>query len=321
MPLGLLFGNSSSVATVAGTQVTLAQIEQETAYRLGPYAQRTQSSTTHADAHTAFFDELSSEALTSGIEGMFMLRRGQKSDGTTISVAAADRQRVAGIPDPTTGGVPPDRPWAVPPADGELIEFHHLDPTLELRKAVQNGLRRCFFEDRASVTLTSAATERDVTASVFWITRPDQIRRYQFTTAGATATLVPTDVPWAMPFEKGGHVWLAAWPDQYPNTLLITALRPHSTWVNGIDSATGPTTDTDLLSVELSHAAAAAHIEAWKLFPAKLLQAAEGGYQASQQQAATEFTREATAKRRRRPTSWTLSASFGDVGLSSRIAR
>lgn len=304
-----------------GPYVTLAQIEQETAPRLGPYARRTQSSTSHGTVTSAYFDELKSDALTGGIEGLFMLRRGVKADGTLVAVADGDRQRVAIDADSATGGVTPDRTWGVAPADGELIEFHHLDPALELRKAVLNGLRRCFFEDRASVTLSSAATERDITGTIAWITNPDQIRRYQFTTTGSTSTLVPTDVPWAMPFEQAGHVWLAAWPDEYPNTLLITALRPHFTWVNGADSTTGPTQDTDLLAVDLAYAAAAGHIEAWKLFPAKLKQAADAGYQATQQQAAAEFTRSSSSNRRRRRNGWTLSASFGDVGLSSRVAR
>jgi hypothetical protein len=250
-----------------------------------------------------------------------MLRRGQKTDGTTVSVSAGDRQRVAGVPDTTSGGVSPDRLWSVAPVSGEIIEFYHLDPAQELRVAVQHGLRRCFFEDRASVTLSSAAPERDITASVAWISRPDQIRRYQFTTTGSTSTLVPADVPWAMPFEKGGHVWLSAWPDEYPNTLLITALRPHATWVNGADSTTGPTEDTDLLAVDLEYAAAAAHIEAWRLFAAKLRQAAEAGYQATMAQAATEFTRAAGVARRRRNRAWSLSASFGDASLTSRVAR
>jgi hypothetical protein len=238
---------------------------------------------------------------------LFMLRR---------SATAADRQRIAVSQDPTSGGVTADNLWAVPPSAGELIEFHHLDPALELRAAVLSGLRRCHFEDRAQITLSTTAPERDITAAIPWITRPDQIRRYQFTTTGAT--LLPSDVPWAQPFEKGGHVWLGAWPDEYPNTLLVTALRPHFTWVNGADSVNGPTLDADTLAVDLDYAAAAAHIEAWKLFSAKLKAAGDAGYQASQQQAAAEFTRAARSQRRRRRTGWNLSNPFGENRLSVR---
>jgi hypothetical protein len=291
-------------------------IEQATAPRLGPYTQRAQSSTTPAIASVAYFDALKSSANPGGVENLFMLRRGYKSDGTTVAVVAADRQRIAASLDPLTGGVTADRAWATPPVANELVEFHHLDPALELRPAVLSGLRRCFFEDRASITLSSAATERDLTNAVPWITKPSQVRRYQFTTTGAT--LLPDDISWAAPFEKGGHVWLQAWPDQYPNTLLITGLRSHFTWVNGADSTTGPTADADLLSIELDHGAAAGHIEAWKLFPSRLKAAADGGFQATQQMAATEFTRMATAQRRRRRTGWTLSGPFGADKLSIR---
>jgi hypothetical protein len=148
------------------------------------------------------------------------------------------------------------------------------------------------------------------------ITRPDQVRRYQFTTTGAT--LLPADVPWAQPFEKGGHVWLQAWPDQYPNTLLITARRSHFTWVNGADSTVGPTLDTDLLSVDLEFAAAAGHIEAWRLFAAKLKAAADGGFQATQSQAAAEFTRQASAERRKRRNDWSLTGPFTSTPLAPR---
>lgn len=304
----------ASSPTSGGGQITLAQIEQATAPRLGPYYRRAQSAATAATITNAYFDELKSAAAVGGVEGMFMLRRGQKADGTIVAVAAGDRQRIALPPDPNSGAVPPDRAWATPPASGEYVEFHHLDPTLELRPAVQGGLQRCFFEDRASVTLSGAATERDLTTAIFWITRPDQVRRYQFTTTGAT--LLPADVSWAQPFEKGGHVWLAAWPDQYPNQLLVTGLRPHSTWVNGADSATGPTSDTDLLSVDLNYAVSAAHIEAWKLFAAKLKTAADAGYQATMAQAAAEFTRMATTQRRKRSGGWSLSAPFTTDRLS-----
>lgn len=302
--------------TSGGGQITLAQIEQATAPRLGPYYRRAQSSITAGTTLSAYFDALKSAQAIGGVEGMFMLRRGEKTDGTIVVVADGDRQRIAGTPDPATGAVPPDRAWGVAPAAGEYVEFHHLDPTLELRVAVQAGLRRCFFEDRASVTLSSAAAERDLTSVVFWVTLPTQIRRIQWTTAGGSPTLLPQEEQWAQPFEQGGHVWLAGWPDQYPNTLLVTALRPHSTWVNGADSATGPTTDTDLLSLGLDYAAAAAHIEAWRLFAAKLTEAAAAGGQASQSTAAAEFTRQATVQRRPRRRGWSLSEPFGGDSLA-----
>lgn len=299
----------------APAQVTLAETEQATALRVGPYRRYAQSSTTTSTTTNAFFDELKSEQATTGLDGMFILRRGQLSDGTTVAVAAGDRQRIAGTPDPLTGGVPPNAAWTVAPVANEYLEFHHLDPAQELRPAVLAGLKRCFFEDRATVTLGSAAAERDVTSSVYWITSPGQVRRYQFTATGAT--MLPSAFPWAAPFQQAGHVWLAGWPDEYPNNLLITALRPHFTWVNGADSATGPSVDTDILMVELNYVVAAAHIEAWRLFPSRLRAAAEAGYQASQQEAATEFTRMAAVSIRTRARAWSLNAPFGPEPLGT----
>jgi len=296
---------------------TLAQIEQATAPRLGPYVTHTQSSTSHATAGLAFFDALRSNANPGGVENLWMLRRGVLSSGAAVvpAVTAADRQRLAATYDPIAGSVAPDRAWAAPPADGEIIEFHHLDPAKELRPAVLSGLARCWFEDRVAITLGSAATERDITASAFWITTPDQVFRVQFAAVGST--LLPAGVEWSRPFMKGGHVWIAGWPDEYPSNLVITAPRPHSTWVNGADAPLGPTLDADVLAVELAYAAAAAHIEAWRLFPARLKSAADGGFQLTQQAAAAEFTRLAPAQRRHQRTSWSLASPFSmrSVGL------
>jgi hypothetical protein len=307
---GPTYGSYSAAWTVTAPvgQVTLAQIEQATAPRLGPYVTHTQSSTSHATTSLAYFDTLKSNANPGGVENLWMLRRGVLSSGALVTVATADRQRLAATYDPLAGSVAPDRLWTTPPADGEVIEFMHLDPVHELRPAVLSGLARCYFEDRVALTLPAAGAEHDLTTLAWWITRPDQVRRYQVGPLGTT--LLPDDVGWTQPFEQGGHVWLAGSPDGYPSALVVTALRPVSTWVNGADSATGPTLDTDTLSVSLEYAAAAAHIEAWKLFPAKLKLAADGGFQSSQQAAASEFTRQAGVQRRRRRPGWSLGAPF-----------
>jgi len=310
---------AASSGTSGGGQVALYQIEQATAPRLGPYFLRTQSSTTHATTSEAFFDELKSSVAPGGTENLFMLRRGYKADGTTVAVSVGDRQRIASSVDNLTGGVVPGRAWGTAPADGELIEFHHTDPANQLRPAVLNGLRRCFFIDRVSLVLSSSATERDLTALVPWIIQPDQIQRVQYTTTGSL--ILPQDLPWAEPFEQGGHVWLSSWPDEFPSTLLITARRSYFTRVNGADSTTGPTADADLLDVTLSHAAAAAHIEGWKLFPAVLKAAADAGYQATQAMAAAEFTREVVVARRRQKSSWNLSDPFPGTRMLSMRTR
>src|SRR5690348_9805390 len=98
--------------------VTLADIERATALRLGPYSRRAQSATTVATTTQAFIDELQTSTNAADLVNLFILRRGEKSDGSTLSVAPADRQRVVADQDPTTGGVQPDRAWTTPPVAG-----------------------------------------------------------------------------------------------------------------------------------------------------------------------------------------------------------
>ena len=84
----------------------------------------------------------------------------------------------------------------------------------------------------------------------------------------------------------------------------------HWSRVNGADSTTGPTGDNDTLDVDLDYAAAAAHIEAWHLFPDRLVLAAAGGTQATQQQAAAEFVRQVSFWGPSRPTRIGFQQSF-----------
>lgn len=291
--------------------ITLAQLERAAAPRLGPYAPRTQSTTVAATASVAYVDDLKTTTGIKDAEDLWLLRRS--------TAATSDRQRLIVDQDPATGGVTVDRPWAVLPVAGEALEFHHLDPALELRPAVLAGLKRCFFLRRVSVPISTAGPERDITASVAWITNPDQITRVQITYSGAT--MLPSNVQWSDLFEQSGHVYLSVDPDLYPSTLLITARQPHFNWVNAADSATGPTTDGDVLYVDADYSAAATHIEAWKLFPARMKTAADAGYQASQSEAATEFTRVAITQRRRQRSAWGLGAPFGGNRLTSLVGR
>lgn len=313
---------ASSAVSGGGGQITLQEIERALAPRVGPHKLGADGlgevQTGTAMANRAYFDTLASTAGIEGITDLYMLRRGNLSSGSTVAVVAGDRVRMVAAHDPTDGSVTPDRNWATPPIGGELVEFHHLDPERELRRAVRDGLRRCYFETRVSVTTSSTSAERDLSAVLSWLTAKGQLRRVQHQAVGVTT--LPADVVWTGSFEAAGHVWLAGSPDPYPDTLLVTALRPHYTWVNGADSTTGPTADADLLSLDLNYAVAAAHIEAWRICKPRLLQAAEDGYQITQAQAADEFTRQAEGHVQRRPRTWTLSAPFGSDQLSS-VAR
>ena len=275
--------------------ITLAQLEAETARRVGPYVETFSDRQVPSTAAStfAFFPELRSTIDLDSVTNLWALRRGQCWDPTTglfdeiDDIPLADRQRLVAEYDPARGQVFVDRPWGTSlPEAGEWFEFHHLNPSMELRRAVQAGLRRCFIQDQLQVAPTSQYGAIDLTAQCPWLTDGQQVQRVQYGWATAVA-----DAPFDT-VTSGGHVYLTGTTGPYaPVTLWLTAMRPAWSWVNGADS-TGPTDDWDELEVDLDYAAAAGHIEAWHLFPARLQAAAAGGIQATQEMAAREFTRQ-----------------------------
>jgi hypothetical protein len=302
----------ASLPTLGGGAVTLALIEQTVAPRCGPYRQDT---VTSSPSNTVIqFDSLKSTIQLGGIADMYVLRRGFMVDGSSVpGYVAADRIRTAKTYTPTGGTVEVDRAYVTQPPAGELVEFHHLEPTRELRASVLAGLMRCWFMDRVSVTLAGAAAERDLTASAFWITNPRQVYRAAY--APYNAQTQAREITWPHIFEKDGHVWLAAAPDPLPYGLLITARRPHNTWVNGADSLTGPMLDLDVLSIDLMYAASAGNIEAWRIAPARIQASGQQGLIPTMQQAATEFTSQADVAFKPPQRRVVLSAPFGsDTG-------
>lgn len=288
---------------------TLAQIEQATAPRCGPYRQ-----VTVASGATASF--IATSLLTSiedggsGIVDAWVLRRGLLIDGTPVpGYVTGDRIRMAKDYTPSTGTVMVDRNYATAPVANELIEFHHLHPTDELRAAVLAGLKRCYLVDRASVTLSGTATERNLTAQAPWITDPDQL--YAVSSVPVGSTELPLPQWWNRTFTTAGAVWLALSPDPYPNTLLVTSRRPHFTLVNGVASTTGPTADSDTLSVDLHYAASAAHVEAWRIAQDKLQDAANEGRRLNLVAAAAVFTAAAKAHFSPPRPSWGFDEPYG----------
>jgi len=262
--------------------ITLAQLEQEVARRTGPFFQAAQDSgtPTSSTATAAIMPALKSNAMLGGPENLWLLRR--------ASTDPQDRERLVQAFDPSAGRVIVDRNWYNPMTPGELADFTHLHPTLELRVAVMAGLRRCFFEDVEEVDPNVQYGPIDVTAQLPWVTDPTQILgvKYGWLQPGSAA---PFDVTM-----QQGHVLLGnAWGSNAASSVWVTFRRPAWSIVNDLDSTTGPTDDDDQLAVDLDYAAAAGHIEAWHLFPSRLFAAAAGNLQASQQMAAAEFTRQA----------------------------
>ena len=243
------------------------------------------SSTTIA----AYMPTLKTSAVLGGPENLWLLRRGLLSSGaaTPSAIDPADRIRMVQTFDPGAGRVVVDRNWRNPMQPDELADFTHLHPQQELHQSVMAGLRRCYLQELVAATLTSQYGDIDLTYQYPWLTNPDQVTRCQY----------GWNKPWAdTPFHaymQQGHVLLGGTSGPYlPANLWVTALRPAWSWVNAADSTTGPTADSDVLSVDLDYAAAGGHIEAWHLFPSHLFAAAAGNLQATQEMAAREFTRQ-----------------------------
>jgi hypothetical protein len=269
-----------------GGGITLAQLEQEVARRTGPFFQAAQDTQTPTTSTTtaAYMPTLKTTALLGGPENLWLLRRGVRADGSAVTYNDQDRTRMVLSFDSAAGRVIVDRNWYAPMQPGELADFTHLHPDQELRPAVLAGLRRCFTEDRGRVYPNLSGSQVDLTTVLPWIVSPDQLLRVQSGYAWTTGD---------MPFEavsQAGHVILAS--GAAPSGVWITVLRPAWSWVNGAESTTGPTRDTDVLAVDLDYAASAGHIESWHLWPSHMFAAAAGNLQATQEMAAREFTRQ-----------------------------
>lgn len=289
-------GSTGTPATAGSEALTLGRLEQEVARRLGPYRQLQAASS--PDTTHVVVTALTTSRDVRDAENLYLLRRGKKADGTAVSpFTTADRVRVVAAQTASTGTLEVDRAWTNAPVATELLELHHLDPENELRPAVLEGLTRCWFkEHRASITLSSNAAERDLTALLSWVTDPQQVEEVEY--VSPSPLYLPGAVAWFRPYHKAGSVWLATNPDPYPQAMLITGRRQHFAYVNGITQLAGPSADDDVLwpSLEkLNYLAAAGHIEAWRYNGPRLLAAAATGYYLSQQAAADEFTAQAKA--------------------------
>jgi hypothetical protein len=270
--------------------VTLAQLEQEAAQRVGPYASAFCDRQVPNTANFTFanFPTLRSTLDLDSVTNLWLLRRGVLLDGTPVPMDIVDRQRLVSSYDPEQGRVFPDRPWGTIPAPGEMVEFHHLDPAQELRSSVMAGLRRCVLPDTVQAQPTQQWGGLDLTVQFPWLTAAWQIERVRYGWVDPYA-----DAPWDT-YQTGGHLILTGtYGRALPMAMWIDTWRPVWSWVNGAESTTGPVADDDVLEVDLDYAASAAHIEAWHHFPARMQAAAAGNLQATRDQAAAEFSRQA----------------------------
>ena len=125
---------------------TLAELEQATAARVGPFALL---EVLTADQGSLTVEVLKSTIDLGGYDDLYLLRReaGQEAD------------RVARVRayDPALGQLQPDRRYVTSPIPSEPVELHHLPPDL-LRRGVRAGLRRTFCQFWLALDAEDATT-------------------------------------------------------------------------------------------------------------------------------------------------------------------
>lgn len=248
--------------------ITLSQLEAEVQARCGPFEEHTAASGTTT---TAVVDALKSTIGLGGYTDRWLTRR---------AAAAGDRSRRVASYDPATGTLTVDRPYAVAPAAGEALELGVLDPEREVRPAVLRGLTRTFFVERAAVEVTEGQVAENLSAALYWITDPVQIRTVESRVGLGHAR----NLRWYRILSssaKDGSGGLRVDAETSPpcsGVYVVEALRPQATWVNGADAHAWPSQDGDVLVGPLGYAAALGHAEAWRRCRATLAPIAAAGY-------------------------------------------
>ena len=270
-------------ATAALDGISLSQIEQAIAARIGPYERMTVYA---GSSPTGVVVRKLMSGITLGdYEDRYLLRRGLMQDGALIpNHLESDRARIVQEYLPTSGRLTPDLAWTNAPVEGETIELHYLEPEM-LREVALQGLQRCFFWDTIQVSSTAHLTDLNITATAPWITRPAQIRTVQ----QGRYPYYMENVDWFEVYQQGGDVSIRMGAVAL-GMVRISALRPHASYVNGELSLTGPNHDTDILNIEREYAARAGHISAWMLATPKLTPIAAQGMAITMKQAADAFT-------------------------------
>lgn len=242
--------------------VSLAQIEQEVGARVGPYL-KDGCSATPSTGTLVYVDALKSSGNLGGLTDLWLLRRGKKTDGTSIvGFVSGDRQRLVKTYSSDDGYLEVDHAYTTAPVADEEIEVHLLDPRNQLRPAVLAGLRRCYVADRVTVALAGAAAERDLTAALPWLTEPWQVLDLSWS-LGSNPIFAPQAVPFFRAFSQGGSVYVDSDAfDPFPYTVYVSVLRPAWTKVNGLSAPPIPTvadtTGGSLLANTVYNAAVAA---------------------------------------------------------------
>lgn len=281
-------------------------VEQELARRVGPYwsLNADPQSPTSAGPSFVIVPQLQSTIDQDLVTHMYLLRRGVLGDGTLTPspIPSYDRIRMIYSVDASNGRLVPDRPWQVTPYPNEQFEVHHLHPDQEELVAIRAGLRRCFWEQRVQLP-PGYYYEYDVTATLPYVTDQQQIRRCQvgpWPQGWPGWWRGPLDLPFAT-FGQDGDVWIrlsgSVYWGPFWGGVLLTLHRDYFAWINAADNLNGPQQDGDVLGCHIDWITAAAHVEAWVRFPARMQAAAATGLQASKQEAAAELQHQGSLRK------------------------
>lgn len=274
-------------ATELNEGISLMELERLVARRIGPYRRLRVGS--GSSLTTISVPRLKSSIDLGEYEDSFLLRRGLTyGDELVTGFVADDRIRQIKTYTSSTGILEVDRTYDLTPVDGEAIEIHALDPDDELRPAVIDGLKRCFFWDTVEISSTDATPKTNLTGSAYWLLNASQIRDVEF--SYPSQFLKPRRLPWWDTYRSGKNLWLQH-QGMGLGTLRVHALRPVSSLVNGELSLSGPNDDLDILYVDPDYAAWAGVVELWKTVPEQLQPLAAQNMRPSREDAATEFTK------------------------------
>lgn len=268
--------------------VSLMELERWVARKIGPFYRRRVGLGSTVNA--VYIPRMRSSISRGEYEDMFVLRRGLTyGDELITNFNSDDRLRAVDTYDNIAGTVTVDRAYTNAAIDGEAVELHALDPDEELRPAIQDALKRCFFWDTVSIDVTgSGVYNLGLSAAVPWLVHANQVRDVAL--SYPSQLLPPRRMNWWQPYRDGKNLKLYT-KGGAVGSVTITALRPFSSLVNGELSLGGPNDDLDILYGDLEYLGWAGVVECWKNHPEVLQPLAAQSMRPTRDEAAAEFTK------------------------------
>jgi hypothetical protein len=269
--------------------IMLMELEQLVARRIGPY-RRLRVGASGSSANLLASLRLRSSLDIGGYEDQYILRRGL-TWGNELVVNALDDDRIRQVDtyDSVAGTVSPDRAYGLIPVADEAFELHALEPEEELRACVLDGLKRCFFWETLSISVTgNGVANMNLTDSAPWLMSTTHVMNVSL--SYPSQLMPPTRLQWWETYREGKDIKLYT-KGGAVGSVTLQVLRPVYSLVNGEVSLSGPNDDLDVLYVDPDYAAWAGVLEAWKNVPELLMPLAVQGMRPTREEAANEFTK------------------------------